>query len=422
MLFQKHHQAANTAFNNRYTLGIALYRRGEYRSAIDQLAAISSGDELCARVGRFYQGMAHRELGLAALRQGRCDQAIVDLRAALTCVGRQAELSRYLAAAYARSGQYVQCADQMERVVDDSGDAASCRNLAGAQWLSGRREQAIMTLTQGLRRWVGESMLHFQLGLFHAALEQFDSAQRELNKALDADCTNIDARYHLGLVSAARGNVPAAVRHLGQTFKHRPDDLLLAYQLALAARAAGQIGLRVTLRLPESPAAPAGGSHWRNLAQYLSSEPDFIDACLSLPVADIDGELFALLDGALAAALAEHPRYADLRLQRGRVQYRLGRVDEALASVKDAIAINPRFVRALMELAAMLDRARQADEALRALEGAIAAGADWPDAHYQVGQLLHRAGRTGQARVHWERALRLNPSYDKAAAALEAAA
>jgi len=295
----------------QYVRGMELYRHGRFEEAAAELAGVQDRSDPMGRVARFHAGMAWRNLGVEALAQGRFDRAEKHFRAAIDAVGPQADLAGYLAAVYARTHRYERCAAQMKRAIDCGGDdAAARRRLAQAQWRTGRRPQAYMTLAEAVRRFGPQAHLHFQLGLFYAAQARYAEARDSMKRATDADCTNGRMHYYLALTAAAMGDAPAAVRSFQRAFALRPNDLMGAYQLALAARVAGRAGCRVVVRLPEPTAAPAP-TGTRQLARYVAGEPDFVESFLALPASGIDSELFGLLAGVLEAALAEHPDYAD---------------------------------------------------------------------------------------------------------------
>jgi len=416
MIRQEQEQAMS--YTENYTRGLSLYHRGLYEQALEELGPLAEQDSLAGRLAKYYQAMCHRGAGLAALREGRFSVAERHLRSAVASIGPSADLTNYLASLYAGAGQCQRCADEMEKAADmEPHSAEAWRKRALAQWRAGRRPQAYMTLTEALRKLGGHSQLHLQLGLFHAAEEHYDEASRSLALAVEADCTSAEAHYYLALAAAARNDVRAAVRSFQRAHELRPHDLMLAYQLALAAKAAGETGFQVVLRLPE-PLAQATGSQIRQLARYLCREADFVDAFVELPPCEVDRELFALLAGVLQMAIDEHPGYADLHYHCSRVFHRLGRTETALEYARRALAINPRYVKALVHAARLEAQVGLNAQAIEHLERAIACGGDWADVHCLAGELMGRADLPGGAREHLRRALELNAEYHRAADAL----
>ncbi len=298
-----------------------------------------------------------------------------------------------------------------------SREASDARKLSQAQWRAGRRAEAYLTLSGALRRWPGEAQMHLQMGLFLAAEERYDQSRASFAKAAEADCTCAEAHENLALVAAVQHDGQTAVRGLQRALQLKPYDVMIAYKLALAARAACTDGYRITVFLPE-PVTPAPTSQARQLAQYVTAQSDFVQCFLDLPQSAVDVELFGLLRDILQIAIAQNPRYADLRYYCSRVLARLGCVDEAIEQAQEAVDINPKYVLALLQLSELLTQAKRQDAALEHLRSAIAAGADWPDVHVAAATLARQLNNVPQTQLHLRRALELRPDYAPARQAL----
>lgn len=419
----RHRSERTTEYTDRYRQGLKLYCSGRLDEAADLLSELRECKELVGRLGRYYEGLARRSMGIDAIQAGQFDQAERHFRSAVTCIGRRADLTEYLCGIYARGQRFDRCADELDKSVQ-AGDTApqSWRKLAQAQWQAGRREQAFMTLTQALRHLGPQGPLLMQLGLFHAAEERFDEACKALAHAARIDCARPETHYYLALASVAAGDLRQAVRSFQRAWELRPEDIALAMQLAIAARAADQSGHTVVVRPPQDMRAVTADSHVRQLAAYVQSEPDFVDALLALPAGDADGELFCLLACVLQTALAEHDDYADLHHRAGRVMVRLGRIEPAFAHARRAVELNPCYAQGLIHLAGLCASVGRREEAVAHLDAAIRCGADWPDVHCLAGELLLQDDKPRRARKHLVRALELKDGYARAADALAALA
>ncbi|MBL7133394.1 MAG: tetratricopeptide repeat protein [Phycisphaerae bacterium] len=411
----KHTPLAQTS----YARGIDLYRQGRYEQAAAELASVSARSDMLGNVARFYAAMSQRAMGIEALREGRFEEAEKCLLAAAGSIGGEADLSGYLASLYAQTGRHDMCVAAMERTEQTGrADPSFYRKLAQARWRAGKRAEAYMTLTAALRELGPDSRLYVQLGLFYAAEERYDQAHEAMASAVEADCSNCDAHYHLGLVEAAQGHVQAAVRLFQRAFELRPGDLMLAYHLALAAKAGSQEGHDVVLRLPEPGRQVPSDSQIRQLARYITNEPAFIEAFLALPASAIDGELFGVLAGVVQMALDEHGDYADLNYYCSGIFHRLGRGELAIKYARRAVQTNPSYVRALLQIGRLCRQEGRDSEAIEYLRRAVACGADYPDAHLELAELMLRRKSPGPARKHLSRALELNPHYTPAAETL----
>lgn len=210
-----------------------------------------------------------------------------------------------------------------------------------------------------------------------------------------------------------------------------PDHALARYNLALALKRAD--------RLHEAAA---------ELRRAIAIEPR-PEAHYSLGVilwhqGDVDGAL-----GALRAAIAAHPQYADAYYTLGAVLKARKELPPAAAALRRAIALRPDLWGAHYTLGQVLQLSgdargarAQLDEAERRrldaqaereagvwtsvgtgrLDAGDAAGAiecferataildSYAPAHYQLGRALHRLGRLDAARSAFARAQQLNPS------------
>ncbi len=408
---------------NSFVEGMRAYRAGEYSTAVELLGRLVRREDVPGRLARYYSAMSHRAMGIAHLRSGQFIEAGRRFRQAVALIGNRSELAEYLFFVYARSGQYERCAEQAEVVARSNRDDVPAQiRLAQGYWRSRRRSLAIMTLTAALRRLGDSAELHLQLGLFHAAEDDYDTAREHLLRAVERDCTSAEAHRRLGLIECARGDFPAAVKAFQRAWVLRPEDMMTAYQLCLAADAASRLptvgdapaARTITIALPESRHPPQA-SLIGQLAEYAADEPDFVEALLALPPSDVDEELFEVVMLVLATALARHADQAELHYLAGVVSMRLGRSKPARDHLLRAIEIDPTSVKAMLRHAELDAGAGEVDRAIKYLDRAIRAGGDWPDVHVRLGDLMRHRGMAESAGSHYRRALELNGRYDRAA-------
>ncbi len=404
-----------------YGRAVRSYREGRYAEAIDLLEPLCGGEDTLGSMAKFYRGAARRDLGLEHLAHQRYSLAERCLRAAMTDLGRTADLGAYLAQLYVRTHRIQSAEDQLEAAVRDvHADARTFRRLAQLQWHAGRREEAYLTLRRALRLLGNEAELHLQIGLFLSAEQRYEDAHAAFARAANADRALPEAFYYLGLTHCALGRPHLAVPPLQRALDLRGDDLLAAYQLAMAARAAQQQGHPVPVRPPALDAS-AAPPDFRRLHQYIQADPDFLDALLHLPRTAEGRRLDTLLYGVVRSILRDRPAYADLHYHASRLCVRLDRFEMALEHAQACVRHNPRFVRGLLHLADLHAQRDRCDEALPLLHQALACGADFPDVHCRLGELLLHSNAPA-ADTHLRRALQLRPGYARATRALEALA
>jgi tetratricopeptide (TPR) repeat protein len=107
-------------------------------------------------------------------------------------------------------------------------------------------------------------------------------------------------------------------------------------------------------------------------------------------------------------------------LDRGLECLKQGKVDEAIGHLERATAVSPRDYRGFNYLGVAYAQKGRYNLAVGALQAALQLRSDIPSIHYNLGLALEKDGCPAVARDHFEQALRLNPSYDKAAEALRA--
>lgn len=402
--------------------GMREFRQGRHAAAIAALSLLLGRGGLAGRLARYYSGMAHRALGLECIRGQGYTQAAWHLRQAVNLIGNRADLGEYLFLAYARGGQHEKCTAEAELLVEaEPGEVGGHVRLALAQWRSGQRPMAIMTLTSAVRQLGDKCELHMALGLLYATMEQYEPARRHLAQAVECDCTSARSLRYLALVDSAQGDFVEAARSFARACALDPRDVMSAYQMCLAAQTAQRQGHTVHLRLPEA-ARPTAQSVIRQLAEYVAGEPDFIEAILALPPSDADEELMGVAISILRTALTMHPRFADLHCLAAGTLQRLGDLEAARVHARRAVSINGRYVKALLLLAELEAKLGSSAAATECLGKALEAGADYPDVHVRLGDVLRTSGAVAQAREHYSRALRLNGRYERAEQGLRALA
>ncbi len=114
-------------------------------------------------------------------------------------------------------------------------------------------------------------------------------------------------------------------------------------------------------------------------------------------------------------ALKAEPRYAQAHVGLGVVLTRLGRFDEAIAQLKEAIRIKPEQVEAHQALSdALFSRGNRDEEALREADKALRLQPRYVPAHSERGAILLRLGDPNGAMAEFGRALEIDPDQVEA--------
>lgn len=195
-------------------------------------------------------------------------------------------------------------------------------------------------------------------GLAHHRAGRLSEAAQCYEQVLAADPRWFDALHFLGVLRIQTGRLPEAVELIQQAVAVRGDS------------------------------ADAFG----NLANALNSLGRFAEAA-------------AAADHALALA----PDFAQAHGNRGQALHRLGRLAEAADSYGLAAALNPTF-QAFLNHAVMLRELGRHDQALTAIDQALALKPDHPEAWISRGTALRELGRPAEALASLDRAIALKPA------------
>jgi len=119
-----------------------------------------------------------------------------------------------------------------------------------------------------------------------------------------------------------------------------------------------------------------------------------------------------------AEALRLNPNDALTHTNLGSLLARQGKLDEAVARYRDALRIDPRYAPAHKNLGAALARQGKIKEAIAEFGETVRIAPD-AEAHYNLAVVLGLDGNTPEAARHLEAALKIDPGFEPARAALQ---
>lgn len=410
-----------------YRDGLAAIERGNPVEAIHHFTQIGEAAGAVAVLARYHHSQARWAAGLAALREGRLQDAQEHLREASRLNPNCADLADHLGRSYAVAGRYADAVAAFQQAQgNDAASPVRAIRVALAQWRDGRRDSALATLTEAAAEHPRDAATQFQLGLMRADAGPLASAIDHLRQAVAIDPGHADAHRYLGLMLATDGRMEEAVDALLAAQRLRPTDATLSMELGMALRATrltpAELLARQSAAAPVNPRDAAKQKAVATLAHAFADEPELIAAFLDLPGGARDDEALELVATAVERAIALQPNYADLHYYAARLAERLGRLEAAVEEDERALALNPGYVQALIHLGRLYAQLQRDDEAIARLERAVAFGGDHADVHFALGELHRRAGRRHRAEAAFRRALDLNAGYAAAREALEAIA
>ena len=379
-------------------------------------------------LGRLLQAHFHAaqlvRRGVCLLNAGQYDDAESFFHQAGDLGSHCRPLPTYLAACFVGKTTPSKAVAALETVTREEPHQTAARiRYAYALWQAGRRDDAIGCLRDGIRENTESGELHFQLGTLLAAMEQYDEAELRFTQTLSIDRDHSEALVSLAMCRGLRNAPAESVNYLRRAQARRPFDARIGVLLAQAARGAQQKGQSVRVRAEMPILEPVADKQGiEELSRVIESDPDFVDAFLTIPLGEVDEQVFGMLLATLEVALERQPEHAELNHHCGRVLDRLGRREDAIQRNERAVEINPKFTRALIELGKLYHATDRQANATNRLEQAVAAGADYADVHYLLGELYRDQGQVTRARSAFRRAIAINQHYRAAQEALESLA
>jgi tetratricopeptide (TPR) repeat protein len=206
--------------------------------------------------------VAHNNLGLALIEQGRGQEAIEHFEDALRIRPDYPEAHNNLANALRQVGRYPEAIGHYEQALRARPDDPEGHNNVGNALLQvGKYPEAIGHYEQALRIRPDFPEAHNNLGF---ALEQEGRTKEAVGHYEDALRIRPDfaeAHYNWGLALARLGRLPEAMGHWEQALRIKPDYVEAHYNLGLALARLG--------RLQEAR------GHWE---QALRIKPDYAEA------------------------------------------------------------------------------------------------------------------------------------------------
>jgi tetratricopeptide (TPR) repeat protein len=309
------------------------------------------------------------------------------------------------------------------RVAKQPGDAMALSYLGRTYFERRQPAPAIDWLQRAVARAPGRSDFHDWLGRAYGIAAQRAAvvrqlglavkARQEFERAVELDPANPDAledliEFQIQAPAFLGGSLAKARAHAAELERRDPLRGRLAVAEILRRHSAGPAG---------SSGSPAPPGPARSPAPVGSAGP----AGPTGPAGQT-GALAA--ERELRAAAADFPGDPRPRLALAAVYEQAGRPEQAADEIEAALRLDPDSTEAHVALARVAAasgrRLARAEELLTRDLQRLPPGDDaaLADCHYALGALLERQGERGQAREHYQEALRRDPGSAEARAAL----
>lgn len=146
----------------------------------------------------------------------------------------------------------------------------------------------------------------------------------------------------------------------------------------------------------------------------LTHDPRHTDALNLLSLIACGRKEYAAAEDLLRRAIRIEPATGGLRINLGNVLKDQGRLDEAVASFKEALRLLPNFPEVHNTLGKIYHAQGRAAEAIASYQMAIGCRPNFPEACYNLGNVYHGLARHQEAIASYQEAIRLKPDYAQA--------
>jgi tetratricopeptide (TPR) repeat protein len=309
-------------------------------------------------------------------------------QAEVVAEGVQAQLSR--AVELENKREFLGAETIYRQVLLTSGDDPEILKRLGLVYQrQGKYQESIEAFQKIIARAPVYPGVNSLLAVSYYELNHFDKTIEAAQKELIGNPKDKQARYYQSLALSATGRLYEAIQQLESLLKDDPNNLPIAYQLAVDYKvAAQQASQRIAKMAPDS---------------------DFTHAMRAESLADADRFSEALSE--FNEVLRKNPDFPGIHLAIGQICWRQKDLDKAKQELKIALTEEPRQPLANYYLADILTTDKQYAEAIPHLEIAIAVYPELTRAYWLLGKCHAATGNVQRAVEAYNKALEQNPRY-----------
>jgi tetratricopeptide (TPR) repeat protein len=414
--FQRAATADPERFEAHYNLGVALLKSGaaqQAAAAFGRVLRLKPEDERVRNAWETAQRQALEAVVPAASQRARLGdwQGAADACREFLERSPSSVPARYqLALALSQLGQYQEAEMQLRLALENLPDNPSLLTALGMTLVRQKKASEAVPVFQQVERWSPRSAiarLNTAVALADAA--QLDAAAEKLREAIAADPKLFEAHRQLGRVLIQVRRLDEAREANLQALALKSDDVVTLRQLGLVERLSGNHEEAV---LWYGRAVAAGATDADTLFRYgkelfeVGKREEAVTQLKNAIERDpANRQALYLLMRALAKQDPEQARQIEARMRAAR---------QAEMAMTRARMLSNAGIQAAQR--------REWVQALGQLREAVAVCGDCPDRaamHRNLGLVLVQAGESGEAKRELEQALRLDPNDRDAALALE---
>jgi Flp pilus assembly protein TadD len=361
--------------------------------------------------------------GLAALKENRLEDALVELTAAEREHPDNPRIRNFRGILLAQMGKNAEAgAEYQEAIRLDPFLEDACRNLGFLRWTEHQLASAREALQRAVKLSPDDSFAHYYLGRVELDAQQYEQAFFELELSRQPLPADVGFLIQAATGYIALGRLENAHRALEQLMNFSLSDaqsLQVASLLLSIHENDAAIDIMQKLNKSHSPAQATWAQFDLALAHLLAgnfdraAEQGLVYAGSARPAASespeaaqawsLIGIAYARLNrgdqsvNALRQAAAFAPGEEEYVLNLTRELMELNRYPEAVAAVQSGLAANPRSYSLHLRLGAAYLAAGRYAEAETAFRDLVDAGDPLPTGYIGLAQVLLRTGRAEEA-------------------------
>lgn len=202
----------------------------------------------------------------------------------------------------------------------------------------GNLSEAMVLLTNAIRRDPRFVKARFQAGLLAARQGQADQAARHFERLVHDRPSFPNAQYNLGLAKMNQGEYSAARTELLKAHQNHPIRVDILNDLALAAYYLKDYDAARGYLATASELAPTSSVTWNNVGIVASAQGAFADS-----------------QKAFAKAIQHNPKSVSAQYNLGLAYLNLGELDKAKEAFEKTLELNPRHAKTYYSLALMAE-------------------------------------------------------------------
>jgi tetratricopeptide (TPR) repeat protein len=264
-------------------------------------------------------------------------------------------------------------------------------NLVRAYLAAGKTKEGLAAADQLSAQDKSDIQLHFTLGVLLASSKQYDSAERELEKANALQPETFEILYNLGQAYVRGGKYEKAEVILNRALKIKPESAETLYQLAQSAQEQSRPADALDLLTRAHKLAPQNMDIVFLLARVSMTQNYFEDA---IPL--------------LEAGVKTAPQRADLRAALGESYFMSGKSEKAIDEFQELVKLDAS-ARSYAFLGLSYRHLGRFDEARKYFQEGLKLDPHNASCLYNMGYIEGRQGNQVNAEAFFQDALKANP-------------